>query len=121
MQEKKNSVHEHLCNNLNTVDAVHDLASLVNKMNTYFKKPKAEIKTTLLKAYYEYIDKILKSFGLDYTTSDGDDRVNKEEAIAPIVDAFVSFRDEIKLAAKDNNISQIMKLCDLLRDEILPK
>lgn len=120
LAERKNSIHAHLCNNFNTVDAIHELAQLVNKMNTYFKRPKAEIKTTLVKAYYEYIEKMLNVFGLEYTATEGGDKVNKEEAIAPVVDALVNFRDQIKNAAKSNDISEILKLCDMLRDDVLP-
>jgi cysteinyl-tRNA synthetase len=120
LEEKKRSIHTHLCNNFNTVDAILELSSLVNKMNIYFKRPITEVKTTLIKCYHEYIEKMLLVFGISYTSLDGDDKVNKEEAIVPIVDALVNFRDQIKLAAKGGDISEVLKLCDLLRDDILP-
>ncbi len=70
-----------------------------------------------------YIFKILKTFGVyddDVfpSVSDGKE-VNQEELIAPYVDAIVKFRDLIKEKSTEGP-KEILQLCDLLRDDILP-
>jgi len=35
-----------------------------------------------------------------------------EDVIAPLMDTFTSFRDRIKVAAKDKNIPEIFRACD---------
>jgi cysteinyl-tRNA synthetase len=62
-EESQINVHDALCDNFNTPKAIHHLAELVSKTNTYMNTSH-EIKLPLVKTITRYVFKILKCFGL---------------------------------------------------------
>ncbi|ELT92901.1 hypothetical protein CAPTEDRAFT_218029 [Capitella teleta] len=45
---------------------------------------------------------------------------NMEEAVMPYLDAFAKFRDDVRQVARQEKSGGILKLCDEVRDDVLP-
>jgi cysteinyl-tRNA synthetase len=116
--QRRTTIHEHLCNNLNTPDVIEELAAMVHKMNVYFKRPEDKIKTTIVQSYHTYVMNMLKLFGLEYTKESAGSG-NQDETNA-LIDSFRQFRDDVIVAAGLKEPKAIFDLTDKLRDEVLP-
>jgi len=134
----RQTVHESLLDNFNTKEAMGAMLKLINEANQYLRLPNAKPSVLLLRAIATYITQILKVFGVvnggdDFgfgmgggTGGDADANGNASE---PYIDAMVSFRDNIRNAALEAAkggdakaaIQSILKICDGLRDDVLPK
>jgi cysteinyl-tRNA synthetase len=76
--------------------------------------------------YFTYLFNI---FGINDVIGIDNEEKNAEKIITPILDEFALFRDDVRKMCKEKksnfyfNIdsNEIFKLCDKLRDEILPK
>lgn len=73
-----------------------------------------------------YITKLLKLFGaitenvqIGFPVSKTNE-TNLEEAVMPYLSILSDFRDKIRIEAKSTKAFEILKVCDSLRDEILP-
>ena len=69
----------------------------------------------------------MKSFGLVYRTEFIDyfildsNQQNSEQILTPYIETLTKFRDQIKNAAGiDKDLTKIFKICDELRDDVLP-
>jgi cysteinyl-tRNA synthetase len=112
LQETEEKVYSALCDNFSTDVAVELLSVLVNRTNVYLK---AAAKYLVVLRIRDYVEKMLKIFGLDYSAA-----VSQND-VAPVMDLLSSYRDQVRLAAGEKKISEIFKASDLLRDEHLPK
>ena len=131
--ESKKNIHSFFCDNFNTPGVISTILDLIKK--TYEYQEKAEktknIKLHLIYTIGKYISDILKCLGLVYNTDfvdyfrtggDGDSSKNAEEIITPYMDIITKFRHEVKNAIViDKDEKKILKLCDQLRDDILPE
>ena len=86
------------------------------------------VKIPLVRQISRYIFDVLKCFGIyesgDFPSVTGDDGQgvggqSYEEVIAPIVEALIKFRDDVK-DPKNQDPKALFKLSDGLRDDILP-
>lgn len=122
LSEKKLKVREALCDNFATPKAVQELFELVTATNGYLQQDPKSIKVPLVRAVSKYIFHVLKCFGIyedgDYPTVSGDGAF--EDVIAPLMNALAKFRDDIKNPANNSDQKTMFKLCDELRDDILP-
>eukprot|EP00954_Amorphochlora_amoebiformis_P023610 1361162-Amorphochlora_amoeboformis.AAC.1 len=137
----KSEVHLALCDNLNWKLAMKKISDLITTGQKYLRSP--TFKPLLLRQIQLYVTKMLKIFGLVPSDSvglrvNGDGATNadggaasasgnaKEDVIRPYLDAFVEFRNkirqELKNAGKDAGVDKrvLFKLCDELRDSVLP-
>ena len=131
--EAKKNIHAYFCDNFNTPGVVSTILDLIKK--TYEYQEKAEkVKTLKLHLIYtvgKYISDILKCLGLVYntdfvdyfrTSGEGDSNKNAEEILTPYMDVLTKFRHEVKNAiVVEKDEKKILKLCDQLRDDILPE
>eukprot|EP00826_Nyctotherus_ovalis_P061525 TRINITY_DN8765_c0_g1_i10.p1 TRINITY_DN8765_c0_g1~~TRINITY_DN8765_c0_g1_i10.p1 ORF type:complete len:326 (+),score=137.32 TRINITY_DN8765_c0_g1_i10:148-1125(+) len=122
--EYQDKVHKAICNNFDTPSAIGYLGELVNYANAYMKDEK-NLKATLLIKIANYIQFILQCFGVIGDTPVGfvvqrGSVVDEEQAITPLMNVLCKFRDDIKATA-GNGPKDIFKLCDQLRDEVLPE
>lgn len=118
-------VHASLLDNFKTYEVIQHLIDLVQECNKYLTgdvKPK----NVLVKKVALYITKILRVFGAVEGNNDigfsevSESGGSKEEAVSPFVDAFVDFREKIRVAAKaKSEPSVFLKECDNVRDETL--
>eukprot|EP00744_Colponema_vietnamica_P007981 GILI01011423.1.p1 GENE.GILI01011423.1~~GILI01011423.1.p1 ORF type:complete len:836 (-),score=267.77 GILI01011423.1:156-2495(-) len=116
-------VHESLCNNFNTVAALQALMDLVTYTNQYLLSKERPL-PTLLRKVALYITKILKTFGVIQANDDLGFETGAAaggDAVVPVVDALVRFRDQVRWAARDKKgPMDLLPYCDSLRDELLP-
>jgi len=123
-QEK---IHASLLDNFKTFDVIQHLVDLIQECNKYLAS-EAKPKNLLVKKVAIYVSKILRIFGVvqgsdvigfgESGSSEGGS--SKEEIVAPFVDAFVDFREQVRVAAKSKSSPvDFLKSCDLVRDETL--
>jgi len=83
-----------------------------------------QVKVPLVRTISRFVFKTLRTFGI-YDDGDmpellgGDEGVNSEQAMTPVVDALAKFRDDIKNVAKEGP-GAVFKVSDQLRDDVLP-
>lgn len=123
--EIKASVHVALCDDLNTPLALSLLQDLAKEVNRYLasKVPVSMILTSAA----TYMTSILDIFGLVESSNDigfplpnsvhGE---NREQILTPYLNLFTHFRDQVRSAARNNDISALLTLCDTVRDDDLP-
>ncbi|TMW68746.1 hypothetical protein Poli38472_006214 [Pythium oligandrum] len=133
--ECKEKVHQALADDLNTPFAILHLQQLAKEVNRYLATDLEHV-SMIIRSAAEYITRILGVFGLTTNGSDigfplstsGDGAASQETVLAPVLDIFSKFRDEIREAARagvtSGNVKDlanaILKLCDDVRDEKLP-
>ncbi len=129
LAEKKKVIHEALTDNFNTPVVIKTLNELISKTYEYEEKSKAQgsFKIHLIYSVSQYVSFITKSFGLTYKTEFIDyfiqdsNSQSSEETLSPYIDALTKFRDSVKSAAAlDKDCIKVLKICDELRDDILP-
>eukprot|EP00571_Detonula_confervacea_P006473 CAMPEP_0172327602 /NCGR_PEP_ID=MMETSP1058-20130122/59915_1 /TAXON_ID=83371 /ORGANISM="Detonula confervacea, Strain CCMP 353" /LENGTH=803 /DNA_ID=CAMNT_0013044683 /DNA_START=46 /DNA_END=2460 /DNA_ORIENTATION=+ len=132
----RQSVHESLLDNFNTKDAMSALLKIINEANAYLRMPNVQASTLTLRAIATYVTEILKVFGVVSGADDfgfgsggdgkGDsaDGSGSESYIGAMVDFRENVRNAALAAAKGGDtkaaIQSILKICDGMRDEILP-
>lgn len=114
LEETEQGVHAALCDNFATEVAVEHLSHLVNKTNVYVQ---GHAKFLVLARVREYVEKILRIFGLEY----GSGASASDSNLEPVMNLLASYRDQVRTAASQKNTAEIFKISDLLRDEHLPK
>ncbi len=108
----------------------------ITACNVYLKS-KAESKSEpvpeLLTSVAAYLTKMLRIFGViqpgseigfPSSSSDGDDAsgafVDREKLLLPYVECLAGFREDVRTKALGVKATDILKLCDQLRDVSLP-
>ena len=129
-------VHAAMIDNICTPAVVKALKELVGAVNVYLGKVSAaDARPMLVDAAARYVTTILECLGVanpgpsgvgfgdigaDADASAGP--AGAEEAMAPVLDALVKFRDEIRALAKSGaDKGALMAACDRLRDDGLPE
>lgn len=124
------TVDDCLCDNINTKGCLIALSNLINSVNIYCNDKKGiKIGINLIKQIGIYVTRLLKIFGV--IENQGDDNsiglVNsksnsqsKKETILPYVKVISEFREKVREHAKEIKSSELLKLCDELRDIVLP-
>ncbi|CAG0900024.1 unnamed protein product [Cyprideis torosa] len=124
-------VHRSLCDNVDTRSAIDALRDLVSKANSYLnQKISSSPNQLLLRGIAKYVTKMLEVFGLmreseeigfptgGVTTANG---VSVEDQVFPYVNALSEFREGVRREARVFKAASILKLCDELRDDVLPE
>lgn len=106
------AVHEALCDNFDTPRVLDTLTNFMKFVNT--QRSEAPLLRPLLANILRYYTKIFGCMGLDYSDSQG------SNIVEPLLNCFSEFRDEIRDAARRQDIQTIMQSCDVLRDVKLP-
>jgi cysteinyl-tRNA synthetase len=126
----KQNVHAALCDNIDSRTAVFALKDLIGSTNVYIQKFKVH-NGDLLKQIACYVTKIFKVFGLIPGSEDSfgfgskeEGSVDVESVVLPFVDLLSDFREKVRTSARSVENPTIkgdlMKECDLIRDERLP-
>lgn len=90
LHEKKALIHSHLCDNLDTPKALTELYEIITHTNSYLNNNE-EVKEPLLRTIGQYVNHILKCFGVVETGDIGfasGDSVSPEELITPIMNTL---------------------------------
>lgn len=130
LRRRQDAVHDHLANDFDTPSALREIQSLVRFTNAYLAGQGVDANELLLTSIGKYVTKMFKVFGLVSSSNDigyGDDASaqgqSREKIIAPTLDAFCAFRDQIRKTARGDKteaIAKILALCDAVRDDVLP-
>lgn len=124
--EKKQEIHNALCDSIDTPAALQLMQSLVKLANIYIGQCKQGDKSpnhSVLKVIAMYLTKMLKIFG----ANDGEQKIgfpsatasggaDVESTVMPYVNLMADFREDVRNIARDEKVSKILKLCDDVRD-----
>ena len=128
-------VHAAMIDNINTPAVIKSLKELVGGVNKYLGSVAADaIRPLLVESAARYVTMILACLGVAETTGgiglgdiaggggEGRGSDSKEEAMAPVLDLVVKFRDEIRALARSGaDAKALMQACDRVRDVGLPE
>lgn len=124
----RKQVHEALCDNVDTRTALETLRDLVSSSNIYIRDNKGSSNALLLRKIASYITDMLHIFGvisgprggIGFPVGGSGDCSDVENTVMPYVSALAEFRNLVREQAKVHKASDILKLCDEIRDDILP-
>uniref|UniRef100_A0A672JQZ2 Cysteine--tRNA ligase, cytoplasmic n=1 Tax=Salarias fasciatus TaxID=181472 RepID=A0A672JQZ2_SALFA len=128
--DRKRSVHEALCDNLDTRAALEELRLLVSQANGYMASRKSSRRPAnrlLLGGVANYLTSMLKIFGaIEGTESIGfpvgqNQSVDLESTVMPYLAVLSDFREAVRRIAREQKVTELLQLCDALRDETLPE
>ncbi|GIY91364.1 cysteine--tRNA ligase, cytoplasmic [Caerostris extrusa] len=127
-QQKQASVHESLCDNIDTRGALESIHDLITSSNIYMNTKKSNLlpcNRKVLTNIMSYILKMLKIFGASFGDSLQDSSENSttqinEDLLMPYLKTLADFRENIRQQAKEIKATVILKQCDELRDDVLP-
>lgn len=134
LQSKFNAVrldiHKALCDNIDTRTTLDLIRDMVSASNIYIRDNKQKLNGLLLRKIAAYITDLLYIFGAIHGTrrtgigfpvgrSTGQNG-DLENTVMPFVTAMAEFRNVVREKAKELKATEILKLCDELRDDILP-
>jgi len=122
------AVHSALLTNLNYPEAMGHIFKLVGEVNKYHLKDCIKtFKALILEKAAAYVHRMMRVFGMfgdeeaSWIGAGGEGGDQKEDArLGKILDAFAKFRDQIRSVSQKKKDGDILKLCDSVRDDILP-
>jgi len=126
--EKKQLVHNALCDSVDTPEVMKELSSLISIVNSYLNENNSTVANYLLvREIAIYCTNLLRIFGvfegseasIGFQSSSG--VLNLEETVMPYLNVFSKFRDDIRAEARTNKQTAILQLCDDIRDNTLPE
>nr|CAD7395991.1 unnamed protein product [Timema cristinae] len=130
LRAAKNSVHNALCDNVDTRTALDALRELIGNVNIYLRDRRIsgqEGNYILLRDIGTYVTWIFKVFGaipkedsLGLPISGSGQSTNVEEIVMPYLTILAKFRDSVRIQARQLQATEILKECDRLRDDVLP-
>ncbi|VEU37893.1 unnamed protein product [Pseudo-nitzschia multistriata] len=126
LHDTQAKVHAALKDNFNTSAVIQYLVELVQECNKYLN-PETKPKNLMVKKVAIYLTKILRVLGvvqgsdiIGFGESGTEGGASKEDTISPFVDAFVDFREQVRVTAKSKGSpGDFLKHCDDIRDETL--
>lgn len=130
LHRRQTKVYDCLTDNIDTPGALLEVQALIRSANAYIASKGMQSNGLLLESIGRYVTKMLRIFGVTGSAGgdiaygdDGSDGVSREKAIAPILDAFCEFRDQVRRTARQDlskGSCEILSLSDRVRDDVLP-
>uniref|UniRef100_A0A8D8GE48 Cysteine--tRNA ligase, cytoplasmic n=1 Tax=Culex pipiens TaxID=7175 RepID=A0A8D8GE48_CULPI len=132
LQQKLNSskaaVHEALCDNIDTRTALDAIRDLISYSNVYIRDHKSALNALLLRNIATYITELLHIFGaivgprggIGFPVGGSAGTADLEETVMPYLSALAEFRTAVREQARTLKASEILALCDQIRDDTLP-
>lgn len=120
-----------LADSFNTPDALNTLRELVSKTNIYINSRSKLLNINLVENIAQWVGRMLRMFGLGEGertefgwghADQGSKNTDREEVLMPYLGVLSSFRDGIRQLAMskgENNLKDILTMCDKLRDDDL--
>ncbi|KAI8375559.1 cysteinyl-tRNA synthetase [Blakeslea trispora] len=125
LQTKQDAVHAALCDSINTPVAMNEIMDLIGATNKYMAAQGAKgVNTHLLNKVAKWVTSMMKVFGvadngadIGFGAAGNGGAATTEEALMPYLRALSSFRDQVRLGARNKvDHTDFLKLCDSLRD-----
>lgn len=130
LHRRQGKIHDFLADNMDTPGALLELQGLMRSTNAYVGAKGPQCNGLLLEAVGRYMTKMMRAFGVTNAVGgdiaygdDGGDGVSRENVVAPILDAFCAFRDDVRQKARSDlteSSREILSLSDDVRDDVLP-
>uniref|UniRef100_A0AAY4DB33 Cysteine--tRNA ligase, cytoplasmic n=1 Tax=Denticeps clupeoides TaxID=299321 RepID=A0AAY4DB33_9TELE len=127
---KRSAVHEALCDNIDTRTALEEMRALVSHSNSYMasrKSARLMPNRTLLQTIAVYLTDMLKTFGaiegteaIGFPVGGNGESADLESTVMPYLRVLSDFREGVRKIAREQKVTDILKLCDSVRDETLP-
>eukprot|EP00741_Cyanophora_paradoxa_P015305 tig00000194_g14774.t1 len=122
--QRKAAVHAAILDNFNTPLAMNEMSELVRATNVYLAEVK-DINSTVLSSIASFITTMFKVFGCipdgEIGFPAGDGTQNIEQALTPFLNSFSQFRDNVRAAARQKDLGQVLQACDQVRDDTMPE
>ncbi|XP_022114534.2 cysteine--tRNA ligase, cytoplasmic [Pieris rapae] len=123
----KAQVHAALCDNIDTRSAIDALRELVGACHVYLRQTSPR-PSPLLASAARYVTDILHTFGaiegprglIGFPVGDANN-AGVEEAVMSYLEALSTFRGNVRDAARTAGATDVLALCDALRDVVLPE
>ncbi|EER10473.1 cysteinyl-tRNA synthetase, putative, partial [Perkinsus marinus ATCC 50983] len=116
------AVHEALCDNFNTSEAMTQLDNIVTAVNSYMVKSENP-KATLIQEAAQYVQKMLTIFGVtdnaDVLGLSSGAQGEESKTLSNVLTAFASFREQLRSTAQADKNKMLLQMCDDLRDETM--
>ncbi|XP_062845828.1 cysteine--tRNA ligase, cytoplasmic isoform X3 [Trichomycterus rosablanca] len=129
--EKKEAIHEALCDNIDTRSVLEEMRALVGQSNTYVaarKSAKLLPNRMLLQSIAHYLTDMFKTFGaiegtepIGFPVGRNDQNVDLETTVMPYLNVLSEFRESVRKIAREHKVTEVLQLCDAVRDDILPE
>ncbi|XP_069079114.1 cysteine--tRNA ligase, cytoplasmic isoform X1 [Pleurodeles waltl] len=129
--DKKAAIHEALCDNIDTRTVMEEMRSLVSQCNSYIahkKTTRQMASRMLLKTISSYITHMFKIFGamedeelIGFPIGGNAQNVNLESTVMPYLQVLSEFREGVRKIAREKKVSEVLQVCDELRDDLLPE
>eukprot|EP00603_Paraphysomonas_imperforata_P006991 CAMPEP_0114448774 /NCGR_PEP_ID=MMETSP0103-20121206/20511_1 /TAXON_ID=37642 ORGANISM="Paraphysomonas imperforata, Strain PA2" /NCGR_SAMPLE_ID=MMETSP0103 /ASSEMBLY_ACC=CAM_ASM_000201 /LENGTH=637 /DNA_ID=CAMNT_0001620825 /DNA_START=13 /DNA_END=1926 /DNA_ORIENTATION=- len=127
LEEAKDKVHTALLDDYDTPTAASALLELVRHANRYIEE--SVVSSSVLTSIGRYVTSMLRIFGLIPEATEigfplesaSSGAENKEELLAPYLDALTNFREKVRVAAMGKDSIAVLKAADELRDSVLPE
>ncbi|GAA6096602.1 cysteine--tRNA ligase, cytoplasmic isoform X1 [Tachysurus ichikawai] len=129
--EKKEGVHAALCDNMDTRTVLEEIRALVGQSNTYMaarKSAKLLPNRMLLQSIARYLTDMFKTFGaiegtepIGFPVGRNERNVDLESTVMPYVMVLSDFREEVRKIAREQKVTEVLQMCDTVRDDILPE
>ncbi|XP_066266221.1 cysteine--tRNA ligase, cytoplasmic-like [Branchiostoma lanceolatum] len=130
-QQRKEGVHQALCDNIDTRATMDQMRELVSDSNVYLKEKRdarQQPDHALLGDIATYLTRMLKIFGaiegeelIGFPVGGTSQVTNLEETVMPYLSTMAEFRDKVRQVARQEKAKEILQLCDGLRDDVLPQ
>eukprot|EP01104_Vermistella_antarctica_P009609 TRINITY_DN2486_c0_g1_i2.p1 TRINITY_DN2486_c0_g1~~TRINITY_DN2486_c0_g1_i2.p1 ORF type:complete len:747 (-),score=226.81 TRINITY_DN2486_c0_g1_i2:60-2300(-) len=130
LNKRQDEVDRCLKDNFDTSGAMNAIKELVTTTNKYIADNDNESRRSLLvKKVAVFVTRILRVFGVEQsgaefgmTDNASDSQASAESVIAPVLDVLADFRVQVRSGAqKKVDHSELLKMCDALRDDVLPE
>uniref|UniRef100_A0A673B5U6 Cysteine--tRNA ligase, cytoplasmic n=1 Tax=Sphaeramia orbicularis TaxID=375764 RepID=A0A673B5U6_9TELE len=106
--DRKASIHEALCDNMDTRAVMEEMRVLVSQSNTYIanrKNAKLRPNRMLLESIAMYLTNMMKL----------------ESTVMPYLTVLSDFREGVRKIAREQKVMELLQLCDVVRNDTLPE
>ncbi|XP_053141465.1 cysteine--tRNA ligase, cytoplasmic isoform X2 [Hemicordylus capensis] len=129
--DKKQAIHEALCDNIDTRTVLEEIRSLVSHCNSYIAAKKCTRQMPnrmLMENISVYLTQMFKVFGaiesdeaIGFPVGGNGQNLNLESAVMPYLQVLSEFREGVRQIAREKKVFEVLQLCDSLRDDVLPE
>lgn len=129
--DRKSAVHEALCDNIDTRTVMEEMRVLVSQSNTYIaskKTGKLLPNRMLVESIAVYLTNMLKIFGaiegaesIGFPMGGQSQNVDLESTVMPYLTVLSEFRESVRKIAREKKVTELLQLCDVVRDDTLPE
>ncbi|CAG0887603.1 unnamed protein product [Darwinula stevensoni] len=124
-------VHGALCDSVDTRETLDTIRELISICNLYIlerTKSSCTPNRVLLRRIALYVTRLFRMFGVIPSMDEdqigipvGDSSTkNLEEQVMPYITTLADFREKVRTKARGAKATEVLQLCDELRDDILP-